>query len=270
MIFFFSKKKKITTKMGQKDSKEKEKGSSRELRPLVKKSEPRNLSDEEKKVIVHKAERMKTRGDFNNDLDYAIYLSRYDDEQKFILLPQEKKYNMRNKICQLSYKEPLIGYKIVRVMKREESGATYLSTDTIALLELRFGGEIRTGIGGKVRKADQLQNGEKYCTNSVTPVSAQLIGRNTETLLFLSVQFEAGKTYFVSNFEEKFEYPLGIELIDPNFGKQGKGCICGIHFFIDKQSAIKYMSTGFTGIDYSDAPRMTFPFEQGDAKIVEC
>lgn len=270
MIFFFSKKKKITTKMGQKDSKEKEKGSSRELRPLVKKSEPRNLSDEEKKVIVRKAERMKTRADFNNDFDYAIYLSKLEAEQKFELIPQQKKYNMRNKICQLSYKEPLIGYKIVRVMKREENGATFLSTDTIALLELRFGGEIRTGIGGKVRKADQLQNGEKYCTNSVTPVSAQLIGRNTETLLFLSLQFEAGKTYFVSNFEEKFEYPLGIELIDPNFGKQGKGCICGIHFFIDKQSAIKYMSTGFTGIDYSDAPRMTFPFEQGDAKIVEC
>ena len=76
MIFFFSKKKKITTKMGQKDSKEKEKGSSRELRPLVKKSEPRNLSDEEKKVIVRKAERMKTRADFNNDFDYAIYLSK--------------------------------------------------------------------------------------------------------------------------------------------------------------------------------------------------
>lgn len=119
-------------------------------------------------------------------------------------------------------------------------------------------------------KLHQLQNGEKYCTNSVTPVSAQLIGRNTETLLFLSIGFEAGKTYFVSNFEESFEYPLGIELIDPNFGKQGKGCVCGIHFFIDKQSAIKYMSTGFTGIDYSDAPRMTFPFEQGDAKVVEC
>jgi hypothetical protein len=34
---------------------------------------------------------------------------------------------------------------------------------------------------------------------------------------------------------------------EPKFGKPGKGCIQGIHFFIDKKAALKYLKLGFMG-----------------------
>lgn len=212
-------------------------------------------------------EKILNRSNFPADLDYAIYLSdlqqKVELRRKFLHLPQQIKQLIKNDkgIYQVPYLKPLVGFKLARLMYKNE-----LSLTSAALLELRFGTEIRTGIGGNIKQASELVTGEKYCVKSVIVTSIRLIGKDPLELFLIATGLEskAKEAVCVSNFDQTFEYSLGVEITDPNFGNPGLGCISGIHLFIDMKSAIQYMGEGFSEVSCDNVPIISQPFELGD------
>ena len=94
----------------------------------------------------------------------------------------------------------------------------------------------------------------------------RLIGKDPLELFLIAsgLESKAKEAVCVSNFDQTFEYSLGVEIIDPNFGNPGLGCISGIHLFIDMKSAIQYMGEGFSEVSCDNVPIISQPFELGD------
>jgi hypothetical protein len=122
--------------------------------------------------------------------------------------------------------------------------------------------------GGNVLLADELKPGNKYITGRVNITGVQFIGSIKEAKLMLA-KLKNNEIDMVSNFDIHFRYRIGSVIEEPSFGQDGIGCVQGIHFFIDKRTAIKYLKTGFTGIELL-TPVITVPdFEDRQDEIKE-
>ncbi len=156
----------------------------------------------------------------------------------------------------------LIGYKLANIkytdlddvkiddMFRERifTGSDRINTDVLALLQLSISENIAYGETGQmVKSAFDLRNGEKYCTNSAVCISVQFIGPISK-VINMHEKLRQGKIKLTSIFKDDFEYKLGFMVNEPKFREPGIGCVQGIHYFMDKLSAIKYVKTGFGGI----------------------
>lgn len=151
----------------------------------------------------------------------------------------------------------VLGYKIVRLVNE------VLLSDACAILTLGIDIDQNTISCGNVLSrvpASRLEKNIKYCTNSCVVIGVQIISadRNVDDL---SKSIETGQTQLVSNFNEKFIYELGNSINEPNFGKLGKGCIQGIHFFINKEKALTYVNTGFMNHKKSDMHKIAYDLQ---------
>lgn len=84
----------------------------------------------------------------------------------------------------------------------------------------------------------------EYCTGRAIVSGVQFIG-DYDTVLEVVKQYSEGAGKIISNFDPRFEYKLGYDITEPEFGTRGIGCIKGIHFFTGKQSTLKYSKRGF-------------------------
>jgi hypothetical protein len=95
--------------------------------------------------------------------------------------------------------------------------------------------------------AEGLERGTEYCTGQVIVAGVRFMGDYNAVKLVMR-EFTLGHVRIVSNFDPKFEYRPGFRITEPEFGihgSRGIGCIKGIHFFKDEESAIKYIGRGF-------------------------
>jgi hypothetical protein len=158
------------------------------------------------------------------------------------------------------YKPIITVYKLARVMTDGE-----LNTKVAALLTLQVnaGSKIAIGNTGKqLSSSSEIVGQEKYCVDSCYVSGVQFIGSFADVRDVVD-SFIAGDSSIISNFDPNFKYTIGSCIIESNFGKPGRGCICGIHVFASKSAAIKYLNTGFTGIDLF-APYMGIPIAEQD------
>lgn len=154
-----------------------------------------------------------------------------------------------------------IGYKLVCC--KQTNGPIRFTI--CALLELAVDAIYISGTGQPVA-LNQLTAGEKYCTGRATVVNATIIGQTTDCMKAVS-DLMNGRLQLVSNFDYKFIYELGQTVCEPNFGKQGAGCVQGIHFFINKAAAVRFIKTGFISID-NFSPVATNKIESSDLKDI--
>ena len=227
---------------------------------------------EEKKLSVEQNLQQLT---FEQALEQGILNSLQD--QKFIQQLEKEKnlkryislrlLKRRNVYYIILYKDPITMYKLVSVMKKEsfQKEGWYLDLNIVGLLELRISGlDIRSGVGGQICTADNLQEKEKYCVGRAVVTGVQFIGKSATILTHMVKLFKIGEVKCVSNFDEKFVYTLGEEVVEENFGRPGHGCIQGIHCFLRKEDTAQYILTGFTGIDCHKYPFLTEKFEEYD------
>ncbi len=139
-----------------------------------------------------------------------------------------------------------VGYKLVVLRDLDKK---CIDDTCFALLELGVW-SVRDSVHGRCLASSQLTNGEKYCTDSAVPLRAWIIGAH-ELLKDRVEQCRRGRIQFVSNYDAEFVYAFDQKITEPNFGKPGKGCLQGIHFFIDRKSAFRYIKTGFISVDRS-------------------
>ncbi len=124
--------------------------------------------------------------------------------------------------------------------------------NSVAILELAVDEVAHSSnFDGKFLDANSLRRGEKYCAPSAFVLRAWIISdfKNIQTV---EQKVTEGKAKFASIFDSTFEYVLGQQVFVPDFGKPGRGCICGIHGFVTKEDAVKFIRTGFSGIDTSN------------------
>lgn len=141
---------------------------------------------------------------------------------------------------------PFTGYKLVRLYNTDQKR---IDMDCFAMLQLAIW-DVRDSVTGVSLQANQLTSSAKYCTNAAMPVKSWLIGPHKLLKERIKAVRES-KTQFVSNFNAAFVYEFEKRITEPNFGQPGKGCIQGIHFFIDRKAAFRYIKTGFTSVDRS-------------------
>lgn len=145
-----------------------------------------------------------------------------------------------------------LGYKLAAIMIEEEHrfvpNRPELYMNAIALLHLSVLGSMKASDTGKDVPVNQLTHGTKLCTDEVITVGVQFLGPIQHTVKLVEYM-NAGKLTLVSQFNSKFKYRIGYKSTEPNFGQPGIGCIQGINFFPDKDSAIKYLAIGFGGIN---------------------
>lgn len=141
---------------------------------------------------------------------------------------------------------PFTGYKLVRLYDTDQK---QIDMNCFAMLQLAIW-DVRNSVTGASLQANQLTPNAKYCTNAAMPVKSWLIGPH-ELLKKHIKAVREGKTQFVSNFNAAFVYEFEKRITEPNFGQPGKDCIQGIHFFIDRKEAFRYIKTGFTSVDRS-------------------
>lgn len=143
-----------------------------------------------------------------------------------------------------NYKPILTLYKLARVMFDHK-----LNTDVAALLTLQMNADSRIAIGStgqQLLNSSEMKGGEKYCVDDCYIAGVQFIGPFAKVQ---EVMLNFNRVDIISNFDPNFKYVIGEHIQEKDFGKPGRGCICGIHVFVSKQAAIKYLNTGFTGID---------------------
>ena len=125
-----------------------------------------------------------------------------------------------------------------------------LSKDIVVLLTLyvRSGKtNILLGNTGEQIHPSRLQPLQEYCTGNIIVARLQFIG-DTRNIINAKRYYENGKGFIVSNFDANFKYELGHEIIEPNFGKRGRGCVQGIHLFTSVLGAFRYAKAkGFFG-----------------------
>lgn len=141
------------------------------------------------------------------------------------------------------------GYKLVALMHNGYYNSE-LIMHSIGLLEIRVSGKIYSSTpGGQlISHADAIRRTDKLCTDVCMPVALQIMGP-PDHVEELTHSMERGGLEMVSQFNSAFVYKLGAEIYEPKLGERGQGCIQGIHFFINKSEAIKYLKIGFAGIN---------------------
>lgn len=154
-------------------------------------------------------------------------------------------------------------YKLVRILDLGRCGYMghnnftnnhyfELIMHTVALIELKIDTTkiaIKDGaFGGPILLASELKPTEKYIVRGAYVTGVQFIGPANHVKEMYE-KLKNNELSFVSNFDIHFKYKLGSYVEDPSFGLPGIGCVQGIHAFIDKREAIKYLKTGFSGID---------------------
>lgn len=140
------------------------------------------------------------------------------------------------------------GYKLVALMQHRHTPE--LIMHSIGLLEIRVSGKIYSSTpgGSLISHVDAIRRTDKLCTDVCMPVALQIMGP-PDHVEQLTHQMECGGLEMVSQFNSAFTYKLGAEIYEPKLGERGQGCIQGIHFFINKSEAIKYLKIGFAGIN---------------------
>jgi hypothetical protein len=185
--------------------------------------------------ILAQLEQLQTcPSEFLDSINHLIQLYNYVNEKKY--------YYVDKKIVDAPN---FTGYKLVRVIDDRKR----LSTDCFALLQLSIN-SVRDSASGRELYAHELKSCEKYCTNAATPIKSWLIGPS-ERVSIISEKCKKQEIQFVSNYDIDFKYEFDKTVVEPNFGKPGKGCIQGIHFFLDRKTAFRYIKTGFTSVDRS-------------------
>lgn len=244
------------------------KGSNEEKKPLIKKPVE----------VAKQPERKEIPTSFDGQIQFAKDLS-IEEQKRIHLFWEERKRKEYVKnypkskwgIPMVPYKDPITMYKLVRVMTAGslsiDNGRVFrehkLNLSIAALLKLRISNlNIRTGEGGEITSVNSLRKGVKYCTQSAVVVGVKFIGHDFTEMARTLKDFFASKVKLVSNFDEKFEYGLGSQVHEFNFGKPGLGCIQGIHCFISEEDACQYMTTNFTGVDCHSFPLMSINMEK--------
>jgi len=204
----------------------------------------------------------KVSNNFNEQLQEAVLRSNEDQKTIDRLRTTKKKYLVDWGLRRIPFVSHLAAFKLVRIVEKGE-----LKLDVAAIVELRIGTMIRTGVGGQVIKAENLKNGEKYCVPDAMVVGVRFISKDVSLITQTVESFLEGKVKCVSNYDRDFEYPLGSRVGEPKFGHPGEGCIQGIHCFLNLEDAAKYTLTGFTGINCHQFPVITTKFENYDTMI---
>ena len=131
---------------------------------------------------------------------------------------------------------------------------------------------IADGATGKKILPENMTPNTKYCTKTAIVTGLQFIG-NVLSIEKILEMYKNGEGKIVSNFDSKFEYRLSNEITEPEFGQPGLGCVKGIHFFIDKRSALKYTTTGFIDLETTLTPVIAAKFTESrisdDIKDIE-
>ena len=146
----------------------------------------------------------------------------------------------------LSPAEIYVGYKVARFMVNGR-----LSPNVAVLLTLYISStktHIVRGATGELVQPSMygLDSNMEYGTGSAIVAGVQFIG-NIQSVTAAYFAYISGEGRIVSNFDPRFEYKLGYEVIEPEMGKKGLGCVKCIHFYSGKNSAIKYTNRGFLG-----------------------
>jgi hypothetical protein len=87
---------------------------------------------------------------------------------------------------------------------------------------------------------------KKYCVKTADVVAVQILGR-LEDVRFALDMLNEGLVRFVANFSDNgvdFEYIIGDTVTEDNAFVAGKGCLQGIHVFVDVESARAWYATG--------------------------
>lgn len=201
------------------------------------------------------------------------------DDQKFSRAYPARLFEIEN----IEPRNEITMYKLVRIL--DYSKTSHLSyydfknhdnfnliMHTVALIELKVDvtrSRIKDGeFGGNVLAADQLVPTKKYVVERANVTGVQFIGPAPH-LTSLTTRLRDGELKLVSNFDIHFIYKLGTAIEDPSFGMLGIGCVQGIHAFISKREAIKYLQTGFGGIDLFSPTITPLDLEGPDPGIEE-
>ncbi len=233
---------------------------------------------------IHEVERLRnySPGMFDNaDVVQAIRanIRQIYDDQKFNRAFPPRFLEIEN----IEPRNEIIMYKLVRIL--DYGKVSYLGyydfknnhdfnliMHTVALIELRVDvtkSAIKNGkLGGNVLAADQLIPTKKYVVEKANVAGVQFIGPAPH-LNELTRKLRDGELRLVSNFDIHFVYKLGTTIEDPSFGMPGIGCVQGIHAFISKREAIKYLKTGFSGIDLFSPTITPIDLEGPDPGIEE-
>lgn len=205
--------------------------------------------------------RLSNNNNNNYDIDKAIVendkIAKEFQEFKYFYDAVSKKLTDFSRI---KLNTIVLGYKIVRLVNKGYIFEGSLLSDTCAILTLGIDIDQNTISCGNVLSrvpASRLEKNVKYCTDSCVVIGVQIISTNQDNDYLLE-SIASGQTQLVSNFNEKFIYELGNNIIEPNFGKPGKGCIQGIHFFINKEKALTYVNTGFINHKQSDSHKIAY------------
>jgi hypothetical protein len=120
---------------------------------------------------------------------------------------------------------------------------------------------VADGATGNKIVPEQMLTNTKYCTKTAIVVGVQFFGNIISVEKVLNI-YKEGNGQVVSNFDSKFAYTLGHEINEPKFGQPGNKCVQGIHFFIDKRSALKYSLTGFLDTENMLTPVISKSFTE--------
>lgn len=140
----------------------------------------------------------------------------------------------------------IVGYKTACC---KVFGQTNYYVVVLLTLHMKSSSYFSTSENYSLKEYDKLQNGNKYCTNKCVVESVQFLGPSNQTLKCYN-GFIAGRCQIISNFSDMFQYELGHEITETQFGYEGSGCIQGIHFFLDRKTALKWSNRTIS----TDAP----------------
>lgn len=145
----------------------------------------------------------------------------------------------------LDPREDYLAYKVVKWCTRRDGGDV---AGVQALLHMQIPGKTgriyESGSGRRARlhpARDQYLDKTKYCTNELLVIGVQFFG-SPELVLEALIDYQQDKGFLLSGFSggNRYRYELGARHLEPKAGLPGCGCVNGLHFFRDIQSALDY------------------------------
>jgi hypothetical protein len=133
-------------------------------------------------------------------------------------------------------------------------------------IPLRPGGLCDSDEGHRIQTINEVSSARKYCCPHAIVIGIQFVGKPEEVKRAL-LYYQQKYGFVTSKFNGAFHYEVETEVNEPLFAQPGRGgCVQGIHFYTDLESATKF---GGCADVYDKYPIITRRFDRARQGLIE-
>lgn len=186
-------------------------------------------------------------------------------EQIALIAPIAPIEQVPNALSQVS---SLLAFKVANYSKDQLGKEPLLNVYVVLWLsvDLKPGQISESDSGIIIDEARKISRNTKYCCPETTVLGVQFIGK-PDLVQRALVHYQANQGYITSKFDGKFHYEVEELVEEKEYGQPGVGgCMKGIHFYPDLESATKF---GGCADCYDEYPIITRRFSQQRQGLIQ-